>query len=60
MAMEEEEQEEGVSVEDVEDPEIEALPSVEEEKLLRGGGVELEEEEAAGVQDHYQVRSLAS
>jgi hypothetical protein len=56
MAME---QEEGVSVEDVEDPEIEALPTVEEEKRLRGGGVELEEE-AAGVQEHYQVHRLAS
>lgn len=54
------EQEEGVSVEDVEDPEIEALPTVEEEKRLRGGGVELEEEEAAGVQEHYQVHRLAS
>ena len=44
----EEDKEEGISVEDVENPEIEALPSVENQ---RAGD---DEEAAAGVQDHYQ------
>jgi len=45
---------EGISVEDVENPEIEALPSVENQ---RAGD---DEEAAAGVQDHYQgQQSLA-
>ena len=44
----EEEEGEGISVEDVENPEIEALPSVENQ---RAGD---DEEAAAGVQDHYQ------
>jgi len=43
------EEEEGISVEDVENPEIEALPSVENQ---RAGD---DEEAAAGVQDHYQA-----
>lgn len=50
------EQEEGVSVEDVEDPEIEALP-----KQRAGDDYDDDEEEADGVQDHYQrVRAAYS
>lgn len=56
--MEEEEVEEGISVEDVEDPEIEALP-----KQRAGDDYDDDdgEEEADGVQDHYQrVRAAYS
>jgi len=49
-----EEEEEGISVEDVENPEIKALPSVENQRVGD------DEEAAAGVQDHYQGQSLAA
>jgi hypothetical protein len=47
---------EEVSVEDVEDPEIEALPGVETQ---RAGGAD-EFDAVAGAQDHYQDRLLQS
>ena len=44
---------EEVSVEDVEDPEIEALPGVETQRADEFDAV-------AGAQDHYQYRRLQS
>jgi len=46
-------EEEAVSVEDVEDPEIEALPGVETQRADEFDAV-------AGAQDHYQYRRLQS